>query len=81
MGGFDGGSRVVVYLQCSTNNRAETVVQAFQGAVCDFRMPDRVCSDKGEEIVDVWPLVYHTHGTESAIITGSSTHNTRIEHL
>ena len=72
---------MVVYLQCSTNNRAETVVQAFQGAVCDFGMPDRVRSDKGGENVDVWRLVYHVHGTESSIITGSSTHNTRIERL
>ena len=31
--------------------------------------------------MDVWRFMYHTHGSTSAIIAGSSTHNECIERL
>lgn len=34
--GIDGFSRVPVYLQCSNNNRAETVLKLFQVAVSEW---------------------------------------------
>lgn len=32
-GGLDGFSRMIVFLQASTNNKASTVLQYFQSAV------------------------------------------------
>ena len=44
--GEDGFSRVPVYLQCSNNNRASTVLEFFQQAVIEWGLPSRVCCDK-----------------------------------
>ena len=46
-------SRMIVFLRCSTNNRASTVFDAFQSAVEKFGLPSRVRSDKGKENTDV----------------------------
>ena len=48
-GGIDGFSRMIVFLQCNTNNRALTVLRLFQGAVGTYGLPSRVRSDKGGE--------------------------------
>ena len=63
------------------NNRAATVLHQFQQAVSTYRVPDCVSSDKGGENVDVWRSMMHVHGSPSAVIAGSSTHNERIERL
>ena len=52
-GGIDGYSRLIVYLHCSSNNRASTVAALFSGAVHTFGLPSRVRCDKGGENVDV----------------------------
>ena len=44
-------------------------------------MPQKVCSDLGGENVEVWRFMVEHHSSESAVITGSSTHNERIERL
>ena len=41
-GGIDGFSRFIVFLYCATDNRSETVLQSFDGAVKEFGLPDRV---------------------------------------
>ena len=46
-GGVDGYSRLVVYLQCSTNNCAETVLRQFLRAGHQYGFPSRVRSDFG----------------------------------
>ena len=46
-GGLDGFSRMIVFLQASTNNRALTVLQYFQSAVELYNLPSRVGSDLG----------------------------------
>ena len=38
-GGVDGYSRLVVYLACSTNNRASTVHKLFKAAVKEYGIP------------------------------------------
>ena len=81
-GGIDGYSRMIVYLKCSTNNRATTVLECFQEAVRFFGLPSRVRSDQGTEntLVAFYMLRHRGHDRRS-MITGSSTHNQRIERL
>lgn len=81
-GGIDGYSRTIVYLECSNNNRATTVLSTFLKGVSLFGLPDRVRSDYGGENVDVWRYMVATHNNDSSrVITGSSVHNERIERL
>lgn len=80
-GGIDGYSRTIVYLKCHDNNRADTVLSAFQDAVYDYGLPSRIRSDLGGENVDVWRYMIEQLSDMSAVITGCSTHNERIERL
>ena len=83
-GGIDGFSRVPVYIHCSNNNRADTVLQLFLSAVEHFGLPSRVRSDKGGENVDVslWMLEHPLRGPgRGSMIVGRSVHNQRIERL
>ena len=80
-GGVDGYSRMIVYLQCATDNAAATVVQLFEDAVHMYGLPEKVRTDLGGENVDVWDVMSNEHYSPSAVITGSSTHNERVERL
>ena len=75
---------MIVYLHCSTNNRASTVLQLFQSAVETFGLSSCVRSDKGGENVEVdwYMLNHHLCGPDrGSHITGRSVHNQRIERL
>ena len=50
-------------------------------AVDEYGLPERVWSDLGGENVEVWRFMIEQHSSESSVITGSSTHNERIERL
>ena len=80
-GSVDGYSQTIVYLKCAQNNRADTVMVAFNEAVDEYGLPERVRSDLGGENVEVWRFMIEQHSSESSVITGSSTHNERIERL
>ena len=79
---IDGFSRTITYIRCADNNRAQTVLELFREAVSTFGLPDRVRSDHGGENIDVWRYMLAAHNNDqSCVITGSSTHNERVERL
>ncbi len=81
-GGVDGYSRMVVFLKCSTNNEARTVHRLFTAAAERFGLPSRVRSDfGGENYLVARHMLRHRGANRSSMITGSSTHNQRIERL
>ena len=54
-GGIDGYSRMIVNLECSTNNRSLAVNRLFKEVVEIYGISSRDCSEKGGESI----LVYH----------------------
>ena len=47
--GVDGYSRLIVFIKCSTNNLASTVLKCFTEAVQKYGLPSRVRTDQGRE--------------------------------
>ena len=81
-GCIDGFSRMVTFLSCNTNNRAETVFQLFRKATMEFGVPSRVRSDKGGENISICHFMVSYRGVgRGSHIAGSSVHNQRIERL
>ena len=81
-GGIDGFSRMIVYLQCSTNNRAATVMTLFHKAAEKYGVPSRVQSDKGGENILVCYYMISVKGVGcGSYLAGYSTRNQRIERM
>ena len=81
-GAIDGYSRLITYLRCSSNNRADTVLQSFIEACERYGYPSRVRSDQGGENIDVARLMLLLRGpSRGSHITGRSVNNIRIERL
>ena len=81
-GCVDGFSRMIPYIACASNNRAETVLHLFRQAIKEYGTPSRVRSDKGGENILVchYMVSYRGPGRNSHI-AGSSVHNQRIERM
>ncbi|XP_048878521.1 uncharacterized protein LOC125747369 [Brienomyrus brachyistius] len=77
-GAMDGYSRMLMFLRCSNNNRAETVKDLFSTAVSEFGRPLHVRTDHGGENVQIWQDM-RLHRGETSVLTGNSVHNQRIE--
>lgn len=81
-GGIDGYSMMIVFLKCSNNNRAETVYDHFLSAIVKFGVPSRVRSDfGGKNYLVARHMILHRGQARGGMLTGSSTHNQRIERL
>ena len=73
---------MIVYLKCSNNNCATTVLKSFLQATNAFFVPSRVRCDYGGENVEVAKFMLSTRGfNRGSVLTGSSVHNQRIERL
>ena len=83
-GAIDGYSRLVVFLKCSPNNFARTVLNLFVQAVQEYGLPVRVRCDQGVENYDVGMFMLshpQRRGALNPVIVGKSVHNQRIERL
>lgn len=81
-GAIDGYSRLITFLRCSNDNRAETVLDCFIEAAQEYGLPSRVRTDYGGENVRVWDYMEECRGTgRGSFLTGKSVHNSRIERL
>uniref|UniRef100_A0A7M5TZP3 Integrase catalytic domain-containing protein n=1 Tax=Clytia hemisphaerica TaxID=252671 RepID=A0A7M5TZP3_9CNID len=81
-GCIDGYSRLITFLNCSNNNRADTVLNLFIGSLNRFRCPLRIRSDHGMENTSVARWMLENLGVDKKpFITGRSVHNQRIERL
>lgn len=77
-GGVDGFSRFIVYMKCVDNNKAITILDCFTEAVRKYGPPLKARSDQGMENIEVARFMLQNG---RAMITGTSTHNQRIERL
>eukprot|EP00794_Sanderia_malayensis_P004322 gene4322-4896_t len=73
-----------MFLECNTDNTAQTVLKAFIGAVHIHGLPSRVRGDMGVENVDVARFMFEhpRRGSDrGSFITGRGVHNQRFERL
>ena len=81
-GCIDGYSRLVIYLHCCNNNKAETVKAQFLQSISIFFWPRCVHSDHGIANIEVTREMLKKSRTPSKpFLIGLSVHNQRTERL
>lgn len=81
-GGIDGFNRLITFLKCLDNNRADSLLHVFLEGVDSFGIPQRVRSDKGLENVAIADFMIKKRGIgRGSMTTAKSVHNQRIERL
>lgn len=83
-GMIDGYSRMIIFVRCSVDNKASTVVSYFMEGIQRFGLPSRIRGGYGGENADVaWFMLTHPdRGPDrGSFIAGRSAHNQRIERL
>lgn len=79
---IDGFSRLITFINCADNNRAETVLDQFINATSEYGVPSRIRTDFGGENIGIWRYMTRVRGEgRQSYIAGSSVHNSRIERL
>ena len=76
---MDFHNYIVTFLKCHTNNKSESVLNAFMSGVQKYGFPCKVRTDHGGENIEIWRTMMNIHNSHACVITGSSTHNERIE--
>ena len=78
----DLASKLLSSVYCSTNNKANTVLELFRWATTLFGVPSRVQSDHGGESMGVCEFMITHRGVDRAShIAGSSVYNQRIKRM
>ena len=72
----------MVFIKCSSNNRATTVYESFLQAIEKYGLPSRIrCDQGGENILVSQHMLHHRGAERRSVLVGSSVHNQRIERL
>lgn len=66
-GAMDGYNKMLTFLQCASNNRAETVMGLFNTAISELGRPVHIKIDHGWENVQIWEdMIVHRGETNDA---------------
>ena len=66
---------MIMYLNCTDNNKVQTIFKCFLTGVKDYGLPIRVRSDKGKENVAIADFMLRERGAgRGSMITGKSVH-------
>ena len=77
---FDGKTRLLIYVSCCNNNKADTVLSFFSKMEWNSGgLPSRVCCDYGMENFYVHQYMIEHREEGRGSITGSSVHNSGVE--